>query len=309
MQMHADKPISEVAKETGLQVYTIRYILRNLAEKEIIVRVPWINIMTVGYHFLGVYFSVLPEGSRDIGRMLTYLKTSPQVVWLAELGGDFNYGISLCVESVYSVEEYLAELTTQFPNVIGSKVIELQFSVTRFSRGYLHLLSGKKFDRSPMTMTHRGGMVALDDTDKKVLGALTRFNNESMRAMAQKIKMPLSTFELRAKKLAEKQVILGHMFELNPSEIGRQMHKIIISTKSWRSGFFNELVTYAASHPCTVALYSGAGQWDFELNIEVADNSEISSVSTGLLQKFGNNIASLKVIPKYRDLKHVLVPF
>lgn len=309
MHTNADKPVSQVAKETGLQVYTVRYIMRNLAEKGIARRIPYINIMTAGYYFLGIYFSVLPEGAKDAPKLLSSLAQLPEVVWIAELGGDFQYAFSLCVQNMYSIEEYISDLTTRFPAVFGKRALSFQFSVTRFSRGYIHQLAGKKFDCAPLSMTHEGGAVSLDDTDKKVLGALTRYNDESMRSMAQKCGMPLSTFELRVRKLSEKQVILGQIYELNPAELGRQIHKIMISAKSWRKDFHTELVKYAAALPSSVALYRGLGEWDFELNVEVENGSEGSTVTSGLLQRFGNNIASLSVMPKYRDIKHVLVPF
>ena len=101
----ADKQLSEIAKETGYQEHTVRYYLRRMEEAGVIERVPFMDLSSLGYQYVGIFFSIglPPEKVPDALKSLTAL---PEVVWLAELGGDYQFGLGLCVQHVSHVQNF-----------------------------------------------------------------------------------------------------------------------------------------------------------------------------------------------------------
>ena len=67
--------------------------------------------------------------------------------------------------------------------------------------------------------------VSVYNLDKNILEALTIYSTYSHRQLAQKLKMPLYTLELRIKKLKENGVISAEIYAVNPTKYGmRQLN-------------------------------------------------------------------------------------
>jgi Lrp/AsnC family transcriptional regulator, leucine-responsive regulatory protein len=306
VELRADLPIAEIAAATGHREHTIRYHLKSLEERGIIRRAPLINIAPAGYNFFGIYFSAAAKDQDAMAGLIDILAKDPQVFWLAEMGGDYQYGFAICVRHVYEVRKYLHRRAECCPDLFFQKSVAAQFSATAFYRKYL---CAKKFANPPLTIAPGSAPLELDDIDRRILGGMVRLDYRSNRQLAQLLGMPLSSLDLRVKKLEEKGIILGYVYKVDPEKIGMQEHVLLIHASGLSPQLEQALRRYAEEHPAVTYMYECLGSWDFELNVEVTSGQEVAAISRDITERFQKQINTVKALAKYRDLKLSFVPF
>ena len=305
MELRADLPIAKAAKETGYPQHTIRYHLASLENRGVIRRAPFVNIVPAGYACYGVYFSCRTQ-AKEVNTFLQQLQNIRKVIWVAEMGGDFQYGFAVCVREVYEMQDFLKRLSERFPNMFFEKSIACQFAATPLPRRYL---CSKRFDYPELSVCSTGKAIVLDETDHRVLSGLTRLRYNSLRQLAQLLQMPLSTLDDRVKKLEQRRVVLGYMYDVNCALYDVQAYTLLLYAKGLQPGFTEALRKYAAEHPNVVYLYECLGSWDFEFNVEVKSGQEVTRIVQDLQERFGPCLNTIKVLTRFRDLKISFVPY
>jgi DNA-binding Lrp family transcriptional regulator len=169
-------------------------------------------------------------------------------------------------------------------------------------------LSAKKFKVAPLAVFQETQKVDVDKLDKKILRTLSTHGGLPHRQLALKLAMPLSTLELRLKKLEEKKVILGYTFAIDSNLVSIQQFKFLIFGKGIDSALGRKLFQFANQHPNVTVFLQTLGAWDYELNVEVERSEDIVQVRQELYEFVGSDLLSVKVLPKFRDLKFLTHP-
>lgn len=306
VELQADLPLAKIAKETRQQEHSIRYYLKNLEERGIIQRAPFINVEALGYQFFGIFFSLRSDSTSRATEITNRLMEAKQVVWLAELGGDYQYGVAISAKHINEVQSFLFELSKDFPEIFFEKSIACQFQMIRFPRLYLNP-GGKQ--QTTFSVAGPYPLADCDELDRKILSALAQHKPKSRRQLGQLIQVPLSTIDLRVKKLEEKKIIMGYVYQVDSSVYGMGSYTLLVYSKGLNKDFHDQLITFASQHPSIIALYACLGSWDYELNLEVSNNQEVVNISRQLTEQFPENISTIKVLSKFREIKFSYVPF
>lgn len=304
-ELRADMSIENIRKETGYREHTIRHSMKRLREREIVRLLPFINLHVLGYVLHNIFFSLENRKQNIRGAFIKELLAMKKIMWVAELGGDFQYGIEIAAQNFFEVRDVLNTLSEKFGNIFLGKSVASQFSVTLLSRGYI---SDEKSLASPLSMDHCGTTVIIDELDHKILAALTSMPEESHREIVRRTQIPLATFERRIKKLRESQVLLGYFYVVNPAQFSAQSFKIVVFGKGISRTFSKMLLLFAANHPNIVSFIQSFGSWDYEIGIEVFKPQDAMRICNEIYEKFGDSINALKILPKFRDLKNQLYP-
>lgn len=83
------------------QRHKIRYLTNKLLKSEVITQKrPAISSEALGYFFSNIFFSIHSERRKRKDDLIHYIAKAPAVSWFFELGGDFQYGLSLKVKSL-----------------------------------------------------------------------------------------------------------------------------------------------------------------------------------------------------------------
>lgn len=307
IELEADLPMDEIKQRSGLQEHAIRYHLHALEERGIIRRRPFINVVPAGYDYYGVYFSPALNDGSSKEELIKFISAMPEVTWLAELGGDYSYGMALCTQNIHQVEGSLNTISEKFPAIFFDKVIACQFRARTYGRRYLGSAVPKKQSRLEISST--GKIVELDEVDKKILGALATSELRSRRQVAQALGMPLSTVDGRVKKLEEAGVIAGYFYDVDAQKFGMEVATLLVFSKGLSRKSRDAVRKFADACKNVTFTYECLGSWDFELNVDVSEGREISTISSNLSTALGNQVNSVKVLSKYRDLKYSFVPF
>src|SRR5262249_37005058 len=137
LELEADLALAEIAKRTGLQEHSVRYYLSGLEERGVMKRVPLINLSIAGYSYYGIYFSSGSKKKDLKAKLLKELMRRREFVWLAEMGGEFDFGTAVCARNMSEIYTILTAITEKFPAMFEERAISCQFAEHHFPRRYL----------------------------------------------------------------------------------------------------------------------------------------------------------------------------
>jgi DNA-binding Lrp family transcriptional regulator len=296
VEFRADAPIKMIQKETGLREHVIRHALRRMLERKVVTPVPFINLHRLGLSVYSVYFSCAGESRTTKRALIKTLISSPETLWVGEFGGEYQYAVAFCAESLPPLLHFLRQLSNRYPDVFYEKAISIQVSSTIFPRKYL---TSRKLTAAPQTVTFSNSTVKIDDIDRRILSGLTTHSQLSHRQIALKLQMPLSSFELRVRKLHEQKVIVSTVYFADAASFGRQSFKLLVYTKGLDFELTKRMYAFCEQHLDVVYMIECFGSWNFEIGIEVLSAEQVGIVMHELYEEFGATINTIKLLTKF----------
>lgn len=296
-ELRSNAPIELLCRESGYREHVVRHALRRLRERNVMMPVPFINLHRIGLNIYSVFFTAGGESKGARQNIVKALVAAPEVLWVGEFGGEYQYGMSFCAKRLPSLLEFLRNLSRRHQQIFVEKAVSVQISATAFPRKYL---TTKKFSVGSVTVKSEKDFVEIDKLDARILSALTSFGDLSHRQVAMKLQIPLSTLELRVRKLREHGVIAADIFMVDPAAFDRQSFKLLVYTKGLDPQVGIELHKFCAQHSDVTYLIECFGSWGFEVGLEVLKAEDVSTVMQELYEQFGAAINTIKLLSKFR---------
>lgn len=304
-ELRAKYSIEQIRKATGLREHKIRYALNKMLTRGLLRYMPYINMGALGLSEYNIFFSISTPQPTIRTRFLTHIKKLKNITWIAEMGGEYQYAISIIAKSSAHLQDIISQMVTPFGNIFVDKVACTQFSYSLLPRKYL---CTKDFKLEPLVNRVMSERVAIDVLDQKIISELVASNYESHRQIAMKLNIPLSTLDLRVRELEKKGVIQGYIFDLDISQIDIQHFKLLIFARGLSASLQEGIRTFASQHPNIVYLVECFGNWDFEVGVEVYQSKDVASIVNDLQDRFGSAISSIVMLHKFSEIKSVTFP-
>jgi DNA-binding Lrp family transcriptional regulator len=294
MQLQADQAIQKLSTQLSVKEHTIRYTIERAKRLGIIERRYFINLFKLGYLQHEVFFSLSSEkrGAREA--LLNKLKRADSISWIGRLGGDYQYGINICAKDIHSTVGFFDELSLSHGADIVEKNLSLRVSLTFYGNRYLAPLQRFKGGLSYHNTSHT---VGIDETDHRLLRAITSDAEMSGHQIARSLGIPQSTVDYRLKRLRSEGVIVGAYYVVRGEQLGVISFLCLIRTRGISSRLRGEIANFCASHPEVVVMIESIGSWDFELVIDGFSAEQAMRVSESLLDLFGGAIQWIKMVP------------
>ncbi len=296
-ELRAQAPIEVLQKESGYREHIVRHALRRLRQREVIRPLPVINLHQIGFSVYNVFFSSAALGETARQALVRSFVSTPEVLWVGEFGGEYHYGVAFCAERPAHVIDFLHDICRKHKDLFLEKAVSLTISSTLYPRRYL---SSRKFSVDPIYIRSTSDPVDVDDLDMRVLAALSTFSDLSHRQLAAKVRVPLSTLELRIKKLREKGVIVGDIYVVSPAKFERQSYKLLIYTKGIDPEMSKKMDAFCSQHPNIVYLFECFGVWGFEIGVEVPAQEDVSVIMQEVYEAFGSSVTNIKLLTTFR---------
>ena len=306
VQLSAERAIGGTAAELGYRQHTVRYYLEQLKFKNIIQAYPYIDVSMMGLTRYFVLFTTASQSSSTDQAFLDHLVASPEVYWVMELGGDYQYACCLCAQNEYAVARFFDALADRFGSLFFEKSISSVVFSAIFGRKYL---SKKVPTPKPILRTSSGeSTAAVDEVDRMILSRLSQEAFSSWREFARLTGLPASTVDYRIKKLKSSRILLGMPYSINPAAYGMLQFRLMMYTRGFGSAFRERLYAFCAKHPNVVSFVHFLGDWDYDCRIEVADARDANAIRQTLYETFGRELIAVKVIPQFEELKFTMYP-
>jgi DNA-binding Lrp family transcriptional regulator len=306
VELDAFKSMAEVRRETKFRDHTIRYHLDRMQRRGVIELKPFINIYPLGFQDYAFYFSLAGEKEAAKRNLIQDLKASTHVSWLASMGGDYQYGVSVCAKHHQEVIRFLDALSSRYPGAFFQKALSLRVSLSLFPRKYLgNIKAGQK----PISFGGEPTRLDLDDKDLAILAALEHSRFESFREIGRALGMPATTLQHRLSRLEQSGVIAGYVYRVDPAAIDMQHFRLLLYVRGVSAKLRERLYSYSAAHPHVTYYIECLGSWDYELGVEVEKAEQMTAVAEQIYQNFGAELAALKILPLFQHYKIENFPF
>jgi DNA-binding Lrp family transcriptional regulator len=246
VSINSKEPAKRLAKQLGIQERSLRYQLQRLTERGLIKEAPFLNIYPLGLRYVNLYFSLASSQSANVERFVAALRTHPRVAWLAELGADYHYGVSLVVKELDELKDILNGLSRRFPALLFEKSFVFHLALEVFPAKYL---AGGQFEFPVLGYGRTGQSFEADALDRKLLSTMAQSFETSGRALARRLGHPHATVEVRLRRMEKANVIAGYWYLFNAASIGYQTLKLLIYAKGHQAELSSKLLTFARRHP------------------------------------------------------------
>jgi Lrp/AsnC family transcriptional regulator, leucine-responsive regulatory protein len=304
--MQANVSLQELHRETGLRADTIRYCLKRLRDRNLIQLNPIIDVYRLGYAQYGLFFSLSSESAKSHAAFTKFLAQSDRVSFVSELGGDFQFGITVCAADLLEVTQFVDLISSRFGNIFFEKMVAIRAAVTDFR--VKHLL-GHKHKLQYISWRVTPERHSIDDLDHRILSFIAQYGGMPLSELSRRLGLPYSTAEYRVKKLVEKKIIAGYRYLLNNPLLGIHSYLLLVYVKGLRADFKEEFFSFCWKHENIRYLVECLGGWDYELGVEAGEAQTITKVAQALQKEFGSDINTIKTLPVFGYSKIANYPF
>jgi len=299
-------PVTMLARKSGMREHSVRYALEKLIARGALSFFPCVNCGILGYTAYSMYFSLSAGHVADRQRVLKHLIDSESVSWLAELGGDYQYGITFLAETASEFLLFLENLSAMTKVQFTEKAISVEFNLRYFPLKHFgspsDQLAVDVFDSSVKT-------ISIDEQDRKILSMLTSSGDVARAVVARALGIPASTLDARIARMAEKKVIADFVYFLNPEKLGLRSYKLLVYGRGLSKALTKALAEFAHREPNISLFVHAAGSWDYELNVDLLPNQDVHDLVQRVYSIFGAHITNVRTMPLFRHLKSRDFPF
>ncbi len=309
VELRAQESTRSVARALKLREHLVQYELDQLSERGIIEgRIPILNPELLGFNEYTLYLSLCTDTRGVRAGILDLIKSLTGISWLSESGGEFQYFLSICAAHVLEISNLLGHISDRYGSVIFDKQFAAIRSFSAFGRKYLCDRSHKFVALEYSASTQRASHV-LDEIDWRILSVLSEPSLDSLRSLAKRAQIPVSSFMRRLETLERHKVVVGYAYQLNLRQHGVQIYKLLLYTRGMNSKGRSELYQACAAHPYIITFMETIGPWDFELRLEAPGFENFASISQSLIDQFGFWISKTQLLPLFGFLKSSNFPF
>lgn len=114
----------------------------------------------------------------------------------------------------------------------------------RFTEFAPKFLDGLSADRQELSFGVSDHRAAIDEVDHEILSSMSTELGISQRDLATKLGLNTSTLHYRLKQLAEKNILLGHSYIIDPHVIGLRCFLLLVDAKGISQDLRDKLFDY-----------------------------------------------------------------
>jgi DNA-binding Lrp family transcriptional regulator len=231
-------------------------------------------------------------------RLIRELLRSQRVTWAGELGGDFRFCAAIVAKNAHELATVLEGVMLRAKTALLQKQIALVENLVTYPRKYL---SSHRPRVGQVGISAKLETVTIDSRDHQILAGLILNNYRSHRELAGQLKIPLSSMELRVKRMVELGIIAGLRYVVPSSSLGAHYAQIKVVAPSMDPKLTLAIQKWAHQNPHVIMYHRSLGAWDYEFGVEVPELAMVTSVADDFMRYFGDGISSLSIHPLLQE--------
>jgi DNA-binding Lrp family transcriptional regulator len=302
LESNAALSFRAIADMAGLEEHKVRRTFHRLVEMKVITgRAVFVDSMALGYDDYGLFFSLKSTNAKEQKALIRSLADSPLVRWLADVGGNFDYAVTFLSKSGREVRQVLDRISQKHQDAFVGKQLSLRTYMMRYPRRYL---SPNTKGCDTYIMGKATEETNIDQLDRHILNVLSQGHFTPDNEIAGKLGVSASTIVRRVAALKETGILLGDTYRVNAGALGYSSYRLLITMKRLGTDIRRRMIQFCDEELPVRIMVESLGSWDYELELEVADNRDIKQIVGRLYESFPQDIVSVNVIPVFQHLKY-----
>ena len=296
---------SQIAKKVQLSKPAVEYRIKRLQKQKAILQYyTIIDFTKLGYSQYKIYFKFQNTSMQNEKEIINYWNKENNSVWVGQIRGRWDLAVSILAKSNFEFGQILNKFLNTYSKFILEKDILLTEYSPIYSREYLTPTTTKEFIYGTPQQIYY-----LNETDKKILKALSTDSRINIINLAKKTKLTRDIINYRIKKLIQNKIIIQYRCYLNLNNLGIKHYKIILRTKNLNEKSEKEMKSYLTSHKKATQFLKLIGSWDLEIEFETESEDELYDIFNKFRKKFSNLIRDFDIIRITETYKLNYFPF
>ncbi|MBI5228418.1 Lrp/AsnC family transcriptional regulator [Candidatus Micrarchaeota archaeon] len=285
---NAFQSLPELAKATGLSKQVIRYRMLDLTQKGILRRCCVIvNTPKIGLSFFKFYLKYKNVNKELEKEMIEFFDSNNNVGLVDTCDGRYDMYVGIWAHDtheLYSIYKSLFKDYGKFFEDITVSIVETAFNS---KRGYL---IGKYTSSEVPLFGGAVGQINIDETDKKILGLLSKDARMKLVDLARALKITPNAVSYRIKGIKANGVIQGARIVLDRNKFGYLTYKVLVKVDSFDETEVRRFIGYLTQHPNVIDIDLCMGQWNVEIDVEIENYQAFHQLMIQLRTEFSNLI-------------------
>jgi DNA-binding Lrp family transcriptional regulator len=299
-------PVQQLAECAGLKPHSVRYVLQSMVDRKAIEPVSAINMHAIGLKSYMLYFSIKAATPAEEERAAQAAAAHQNVSWVAELSGDYQFGMQVLAPSVPDALKIIGEIRNSM-------------AVTWFRKAFIE---GLELYVWPLKYFAKGELPAnilcyrsvptlyeMDGLDHQILRAKAEDPYSGDAGIARACGAAVNTVTYRIKKMEDAGVITGHCYTPLWGKLQLIQYKIVVNLRAIDAAVHASLLDFARRSEYCIFALACVGAWDFEFNIFTSRADEERAFTGQLWREFGDYLDAVNIISYPRTIKRVEYPF
>ena len=284
-------PVTQLAKKLRISREVAKSRLKKLVDSGIIKSfTTMINPAKFGFIIYKLYLKLQNLSIEREKELLDYLKKEKKVFWLAKTDGAFDLIAGLYVKNTVEFDEFLSDFTGEFGRQISSRHI----SSTVYSNPFRKKYFLEKNQESEEILW--GGIPEKEEIDELMINILKLIAENSRISIAEiceNLKTTAKTALSKIRYMEKRKIILGYKIILDLGKINKENFKAIIYFQNITPEKEKKFKYFCKLNPNIIYFIKTIGEWDVELDIEIASYKEFNKLIKDMKIQFGDIIKSI----------------
>jgi Lrp/AsnC family transcriptional regulator, leucine-responsive regulatory protein len=292
----ARQPVSKLAKAAHLNRRVAGYRIDRMIDEGIIRKfVLYLNVARIGYIVTTFYARFHDTKPKDEQAIFSYLKDKKCTMWVAAMDGRFNLGVTISTKSVSEVTEFFDEMRDKYGPFLGDIHMANIITAWRFPRKHLAQdIRGKMLWSKESEKAEEISLI-----DRKVLAALGEDGRMRAVEIAKRVGISADAVADRIGKLREKGVIAGIGVLLDHLALNRRHFRSFITFHNLNT-VRDKFLQYCYEHQNAVQVKRMLGPWEWEVDLEVSDETELRKAHFQFKEHFADSVRSTSFVSIYK---------
>ncbi len=296
---------SQLARRIKLSKPAVEYRLKRFEKNKIIFEYYTIVDFTrLGYSQYKIYFKFQNTNLEDEKKIIDYWIKDNNSVWVAQIRGRWDLAVSVIAKNNFEFGVILGKFMNRFSRFILEKDILLLEYSPIYAREYLTQTKPTEFVYGIPTKIYE-----LNETDKKILKALSNNARIPIINLASKLKLSRDVINYRLKKLIKEKIITQFRCYLNLQNLDINHYKIIFRTKNFSEEHEKQIKEYLTKHKKATQFLKLIGSWDLEIEFETKNEDELYNILNDIRKKFSTVIRDFDILRITKTYKLNFFPF
>ncbi len=296
---------SQIAKKVKLSKPAVEYrIQRLLKNKAIFEFYTVIDFTKLGYSQYKIYFKFQDVDLETENKIIDFWIKNKNSVWVAQVRGEWDLAVSILAKNNYEFGINVSDFMNKFSKFILKKDVLLTEYAPMYAREYLSETKPSEFIYGIPSEIYE-----LDETDKKILKALSIDARINIVDLSKKIKLSRDLINYRLKKLIKNKIIIQNRCYLNFENIGINLYKLILRTKNLDEKNEQRIKNFIAAHKKATQFLKLIGSWDLEIELETSGEDELYGILNEVRKEFSDLIRDFEILRIVKTIKYDYYPF
>lgn len=247
---------------------------------------------------------------KDIARTLA---SFPSVSWLARVEGEYHLEVVLRIQDPGALAVFLDSVTSAFGHVIAKRSLLINLEQTHVPRDYL--LKRKARKSRPKRAASAFRTAILDSVDYEIVRLIQEDARQTLQRLASRLQddsggeiaLTPEAVRHRLNRLRERGIIRGYLLFLNNRAMGQVVYRVLVSLSGASERARAELIENCMSEPRCVFYSRTVGEWDMEIEFEVATHAELREILARVTTLRGGSVRDYSVLEMVESFRFNLV--